>query len=343
MNILLVRVSSLGDVLHNMPVVNDLLRHFPHARIDWVVEEAYVNLVRLHPGVGQIFPFALRRWRKSLGAAATRREIRTFVQKLRSQEYDLILDTQGLLKTGLIMGLAKVKHGGKKVGLANGTEGSGYEGISRIFHHQSVPVEPRTHAVLRGRLVAAAAGGYVIDTPADFGLNPPASPSNQQPDWMPAAPYIVFFHGTAGAAKKWARANWIAIAAGLQATGMPILLPWGNPAERAEAEAMATHMPNAVILPALPMLDAVRLAQAAALVIGVDTGLTHIAAAYEKPTIEIYCASPRWKTEGNWSDKIINLGDQGQPPAVADVQRAIARLLITASSAPAAAPSSAAS
>lgn len=321
--ILLVRVSSLGDVLHNMPVVDDLLRHFPGAQIDWVVEEAYVNLVRLHPGVRHIIPFALRRWRKSLRSAATRAEIAGFYRQLRHDAYDLILDTQGLLKTGLIMGMARKTPNGKKVGLANGTEGSGYEGISRLFHDLSVPVDKHTHAVLRGRLVAAAAAGYVVNTPASFGLRVPAGDTS----WKPATPYVVFFHGTAGAAKKWARDNWIAIAAYLRQYDLPILLPWGSPAEKAEAEAMAAAMPNATVLPALSMQEATILAQSAALAIGVDTGLTHIAAAYETPTIEIYCASPKWKTEGNWSPKIINLGDNGVPPAVAEVEQAIQQLL----------------
>ena len=307
-----------------MPIVDDLHRHFNNAQIDWVVEEAYVNLVRLHPGVRNIIPFALRRWRKSLGAAETRQQIKHFYQQLRHEEYDLVLDTQGLFKTGLIMGITRLATGGKKVGLANGTEGSGYEGISRIFHNQSVAVDKRTHAVQRGRLVAAAASGYTVETPACFGLHTPEG----SPAWLPDQPYVVFFHGTAGAAKKWARTHWITIAEELRRYALPILLPWGNATEKAEAEAMAAEMQNATVLPALSMQDATILAQSAALVIGVDTGLTHIAAAYETPTIEIYCASPKWKTEGNWSDKIINLGDQGTPPSPNDVKDAIRKLLI---------------
>ncbi|MFZ6689693.1 lipopolysaccharide heptosyltransferase I [Undibacterium sp. SXout11W] len=324
MKILLIRVSSLGDVLHNMPIVDDLHRHFNNAQIDWVVEEAYVNLVRLHPGVQNIIPFALRRWRKNLGAAATWQEMKRFYQTLRKEKYDLVLDTQGLFKTGMIMGMTRLAPGGKKVGLANGTEGSGYEGISRFFHHQSVPVDRHTHAVLRGRLVAAAAAGYTVNTPASFGLEPPRG----TPAWLPGEPYVVFFHGTAGAAKKWARAHWVDIAEELRRYALPILLPWGNAAEKAEAEAMAAQMPNARVLPALSMQEATILAQSAALAIGVDTGLTHIAAAYETPTIEIYCASPKWKTEGNWSDKIINLGDQGRPPGSEEVKQAIKQLLV---------------
>jgi heptosyltransferase-1 len=326
LKILLVRVSSMGDVLHNMPVVNDLLRHAPDAQIDWVVEEAYAHLVALHPGVRKIIPFALRRWRKSLLSRATRREMAQFYTDLRAEQYDIVLDTQGLLKTGIIMGLAKLAPHGKKVGLANGTEGSGYEAASRIFHTDSLPVDIHTHAVLRGRLVAAHACGYSVNTPASFGLRV----LDRQPSWLPDTPFATFFHGTAGASKKWPRANWSQIARSLAEKNLAILLPWGSEQEKIEAEQMAASMPNAKVLPKLSMQDAIILAQRATLAIGVDTGLTHIAAAYETPTIEIYCDSPRWKTEGNWSAKIINLGDKGQAASVAAVQDAIAVLLAQA-------------
>ncbi|GGX75862.1 lipopolysaccharide heptosyltransferase I [Massilia dura] len=329
MNILLVRVSSLGDVLHNMPIVADIRRHFPGANIDWVVEEGYVSLVRLNPEVRNIIPFALRRWRKNLGDKAVRAEVKAFFRRVREVEYDYVFDTQGLLKTGVIMGAARVRkgrkgEGGQKVGLANGSEGSGYEGISRIFHTKSIPLDPRTHAVARGRLVVGAALGYAVDTPADFGL-PEIAVDEPRPDWLPPGPYAVYFHGTARDAKKWAPANWIAL--GRELAPMTILLPWGSPKEKAEAEALAAAMPNARVLPKLSMADAVMLARRAALAVGVDTGLTHIAAAFSRPVVEIYCDSPRWKTEGNWSPKIINLGDRGNPPSVADVAAAARSLL----------------
>ncbi|MES2129001.1 MAG: lipopolysaccharide heptosyltransferase I [Pseudomonadota bacterium] len=319
MKILLVRVSSLGDVLHNLPMVADILRHHPDATIDWVVEEGYVSLVRLNARVRKIIPFALRRWRKSLSSSATRAEIKTFFRTLREEHYDYVFDTQGLLKTGIIMGAA---HGRHKVGLANGSEGSGYEGISRLFHSRSIALDPRTHAVARGRLVAAAALGYKIDVAPDFGL--PAPSLANRPDWMPLQDYAVFFHGTARNAKKWAPENWIATGRAL--APMPVLLAWGSPAEKREAEALAASLPNAKVLPRLSMDEAVTLARNATLAIGVDTGLTHIAAAFLRPTIELYCDSPKWKTEGNWSPRIINLGDRGAPPSVADVLTAVASL-----------------
>ena len=322
LNILLVRVSSLGDVLHNLPMVADILRRHPDANIDWVVEEGYVSLVRLNPHVRKIIPFALRRWRKSLGDKATRAEIKAFFATLREQRYDYVFDTQGLLKTGIIMGAARINRGGRKVGLANGSEGSGYEAISRLFHTESIPLDPRTHAVARGRLVAGAALGYPVDVAPDFGL--PGPDTANRPHWMPAADYTVFFHGTAREAKKWPTAHWIATANAL--APMPVLLAWGSANEQREAEAIAAGAPNALVLPKLSMDEAIALARNAGLAIGVDTGLTHIAAAFVRPTIELYCDSPKWKTEGNWSARIINLGDKGQPPQVADVLAAVERL-----------------
>jgi len=322
-NILIVRVSSLGDVVHNMPMLADLRRHVPDAQIDWVVEESYASLVRLNGTVRNVIPFALRRWRKSLGSPGTRAELRAFRTALRATAYDLVFDTQGLIKTGLVMRMARLAPGGRRIGLANATEGSGYEGLSRLFHTASVPVGVRTHAVQRAREVAAAALGYTVDGPADFNLDAPGL----RPGWLPAKPYAVFFHGTARAAKQWPETHWIALGRQLTAQGLALLLPWGSDAEHEAARRIAAGIPGAQVLPRLPLMEAVTLAQRAALAVGVDTGLTHIAAAFERPTVELYCDSPRWKTEGNWSPRIINLGDAGAPPDVAEAAAAAQALL----------------
>jgi heptosyltransferase-1 len=326
LKILLVRVSSLGDVLHNLPIVADIRRHFPDAQVDWVVEEGYVSLVKLNPQVRKVIPFALRRWRRGLFSdAAVRAELRGFFRDLRAEQYDYVFDTQGLIKTGIVMACARTRPGGQKIGMANGTEDSGYEGVSRIFHSRSIPVALRTHAVARGRQVVAAVLGYAVDTPPDFGL--PAPAGAVRPAWMPAQDYVVFFHGTARDAKKWPAAHWIALGRAL--APLPVLLPWGSPREKEEAEHLAAALPNAQVLPKLSMMDAVELARHAALAVGVDTGLTHIAAAFVRPTVEIYCDSPRWKTEGNWSPRIVNLGDTGASPGVDAVVAAARRLLET--------------
>lgn len=325
MNILIVRVSSLGDVVHNMPLLADVHRHFPGAQIDWVVEEAYTDLVGLNPHVRAIIPIALRRWRKRLWSPSIRKEIAAFYRRLRSVRYDLVLDTQGLLKTGIVMQMARLAPNGKRVGLANATEDSGYEPLSRLFHTMSVPVDLRAHAVARGRAVAAAALGYAEGDDIDFGLQAPAVSAT--PPWSGLHEYAVFFHGTAGADKQWPIGSWRETAAALTQRGLPVLLPWGNQEEHARARQIASHIPNVKVLPKLSMMDAVALAQGASLAIGVDTGLTHVAAAYCRPTIELYIASPRWKTEGYWSPHIVNLGDAGVMPSVAEVGSAIDRLL----------------
>ncbi|AMO93799.1 lipopolysaccharide heptosyltransferase I [Collimonas fungivorans] len=326
MNILIVRVSSLGDVVHNMPMVSDIRRHYPDANIDWVVEEGYVGLVRMNPDVRRIIPIALRRWRKTLFSAATRAEISHFRQQLKLDAYDVVFDTQGLLKTSVVMRMARLALDGQRVGLANATEGSGYEPLSRIFHTRSVEVGLHTHAVLRAREVAAKALGYSVEGVADFNMHPLAMAPADSPAWLPDAPYAVFFHGTARAAKQWPNSSWVSIATVLAERGLLVLLPWGSDAEKINAEQLASQMSDARVLPKLPLMEAVLLAQRAALVIGVDTGLTHIAAAFNRPTIELYCDSPRWKTEGNWSPQIVNLGELGAPPTVEQVAQAIGQL-----------------
>ena len=310
-----------------MPMVSDIRRHYPDANIDWVVEEGYTGLVRMNPEVRRIIPIALRRWRKSLLSAATRAEIANFRRQLKQDAYDVIFDTQGLLKTSVVMRMARLAPEGQRVGLGNATEGSGYEPLSRLFHTKSVTVGLHTHAVLRARQVAAQALGYHVDGVADFNMHMPSMSAADLPAWLPDQPYAVFFHGTARAEKQWPASHWVQIAGLLAERGMLVLLPWGSDVEKLVAEQLASQMSNARVLPRLPLMEAVLLAQRAALVIGVDTGLTHIAAAFNRPTIELYCDSPRWKTEGNWSSQIINLGDIGAPPSVEQVAEGVGVLL----------------
>ena len=327
MKILIVRVSSLGDVVHNMPMVADIHRFYPDATIDWVVEEGYTELVALNGAVRRVIPFALRRWRKGLLLRTTRAEMREFYRQLQEEAYDYVFDTQGLLKTAVVMRLARLNVGGRRVGLGNATEGSGYEPISRVFHDLSVPVGLRLHAVERARTVAAKAMGYAIDhKPPEFNLAPPSTRATSSA-WLPESPYAVFFHGTARAAKQWPQQNWVELGRHLQARKLPVLLPWGSEEERKAAQTLQQQMPGAIVLPRLPLMEAILLAQRAALVVGVDTGLTHVGAAYCRPTVEIYGDSPRWKTEGSWSPNIINLGDEGIPPGAAEVITAVDGLL----------------
>lgn len=313
-----------------MPMVSDIRCHYPDANIDWVVEEGYASLVRMNPEVRRIIPIALRRWRKDLFSTTTRVEIGSFLRQIRRDAYDIIFDTQGLLKTSVVMRMARLAPEGQRVGLGNATEGSGYEPLSRLFHTKSISVGRHTHAVLRAREVAAQALGYSVEGVPDFNMHMPPMDAAELSAWLPDQPYAVFFHGTARAEKQWPASHWVQIAGLLAEYGLPVLLPWGSDAEKCSAEQLASQMSNARPLPKLPLMEAVLLAQRAALVIGVDTGLTHIAAAFKRPTIELYCDSPRWKTEGNWSAKIVNLGDLGQPPEVESVKEAVLILLASA-------------
>ena len=323
MRILIVRVSSLGDVVHNMPVLADIHRHYPDAIIDWVVEESYVGLVRLNKHVNEVIPFALRRWKKNLFSSSVRKEFSLFLNQLRSRSYDYVFDTQGLIKTGLVMGLANVTKNGMKIGLAHKTDGSGYEPLSRIFHDKSISVEKHIHVVQRGREIVARALGYTVDTPPDFGLTVP----DEHPQWLPSEPYAVFFHGTSRDSKKWPRQNWIEIGQLLEKSGLNILLPWGSAQEFDEATSLATSLPNSKVLPRLSIMDAALLTGKAGFVVGVDTGLSHLAAAYDKPTVQIYCNIPRWRTCADWSDNIVSLGGPDEVPTLDEVKTTVETLL----------------
>ena len=334
--ILLVKLSSLGDVLHNLPIVWDLRARLPDAQIDWVVEEGYVHL--LSPlltrdgfrGIDHIIPFGLRRWKKNLFNLAVWKEFFTFKKILQTTTYDVVLETQGLVKSAIVCSLAKKSKGAAVVGLANATEFSGYEPLARSFYNQSVRVPIQCHAVDRSRRVMCSA----LDWPL---LERSNIPRFYPPEFINSisksligglnAPYVLCFHSTAREAKRWANAHWVALGQDLVARGFQVVFPWGNAAEKSVSELLASRIPNAIVPPAFTIEEAFSVIAEAALIVGVDTGLTHLAAVLNRPTIEIYCDSPRWKTEGYWSDQICNLGDIQSPPTVQAVIKDCLNLL----------------
>jgi len=310
-----------------MPMICDIRCYYPDANIDWVVEESYVDLVGTNPIVRRVVPIALRRWRKNLFSISTVIEIISFYRRIRQDKYDFIFDVQGLLKTGLVMRIARLSKFGKRVGLGNATEGSGYESISRLFHTNSIKVGLHTHAVLRGRQVAAKALAYTINKVPDFNMQISQTRNIKLPFVLHKHTYVVLVHGSSKATKKWPVSCWAEIGNFLIERGLYVLLPWGNEEEKHNASNLAGLINKAHVLPKLSLIEVMSVIKYASLVIGLDTGLTHIAAAFNCPTIELYCASPRWKTEGNWSEKIINLGDLGYFPTTLEVKKAIATLL----------------
>lgn len=325
--ILLVKVSSLGDVVHNMPLVHDLRARWPGAEIDWVVEEGYVDLVRLLPDVRRVIPFALRRWRKRFYQSATWHQVGALRDALRQDSYDAVIESQGLLKTAVVARAARRAPAAPIIGLGNATQGSGYEPAARLLYTAPVRVPRQTHSVRRSRLLGAALTGVEPAEPPQFFGAAAQTLHVDDPVWsgLPAR-YAVCFHATAGAKKKWPVASWHALGQQLLADGLVMLLPWGNDAERRAAGEIAAGVPQAQVLPRFSVMQGFGLINRAEVVVGVDTGLVHIAAALCRPTVEIYTATWRWKTEGYWSDHIANVGDDGIVPSVEDVIEAARRV-----------------
>src|SRR6201991_3973600 len=323
--ILIVRVSSLGDVVHNMPAIADIRRRHPDAQIDWLVEESFVGLVELVQGVHRAIPVSLRRWRKKLFSPGNWAEIRAFRRALAAEHYDLVIDCQGLIKTAWLARMAR----GPVVGLGNRTDGAGYEWPVRFFYDRRVPIEPRTHVVERTRQLVAAA----LDLPKpqmtddiDFGIDTRrATLAVSELGLNLPVPYVVFVHATSRADKQWPEAAWIELGQALVTRGASIVLPWGTEAERATSEKLAKEFGAAAIVPPKMSLPAVvGLIDGAAATVGVDTGLVHIAAALKRPTVELYNFSTAWRTGGYWSPQVINLGDASRHPTLQQVKSALA-------------------
>lgn len=304
MRILIVKTSSLGDVIHNLPVISDIRRHFPQAQIDWCVEESFSAIPRLHPGVGRVIPVAVRRWRKKLLQAATWREMAEFRRQLASETYDAIIDTQGLLKSALIASRAK----GPRLGYAADAarEPAAARWYNRHFH-----VSRDLHAVIRNRRLVAAALGYQIEGEPDYGIEtPPASFS-----WLPHRPYAVFLTATSRDDKLWPEANWLTLGRSLNSQGFSVILPGGSALERERAARLAAAIPGALAAPPMSIPELASLLSGARAAVGVDTGLTHLAVALKTPTVAIYTATDPGLTGVLGAGFHRNLGGKAQTPS----------------------------
>jgi heptosyltransferase-1 len=341
--ILLVKLSSLGDVLHNLPIVWDLRKRLPHAQIDWIVEEAYVHLLEplktseTFKGIDRIIPVAFRRWRKNLFSLRTWREFFAMRKALQATTYDVLLETQGLLKSALVCALAKKSDHAIVAGLGNATEHSGYEPMARMFYTESVHVPLKCHAIDRSRWVMCSAFDWPLinrnDEPPHFypqpfvqQLPPLFFEGLKKTKEGGPAPYVVCFHSTARAAKRWPNEHWVELGKELSRQGYQVILPWGNESEMKVSALIASQIPGAIVPRAFSIEEAYSLVAHAALTVGVDTGLTHLSAVLGKPTVEIYCDSPRWKTEGYWSRVIANVGDMKEAPSINDVLMAVNKI-----------------
>ena len=319
MRILLVKTSSLGDVVHNLPVVSDLHARFPEAAIDWVVEEGFVEIPRLHPAVSRVIPVALRRWRRSLLSPATWNEIAAFRRLLRAEAYDLVLDTQGLIKSGLIVSATRLTRGGLRAGFA---AEAAREPLAARFYDATFAIPKSAHAVERNRWLAATACGFASDRPLSYGIG--ADPLAR--DWLPAAPYAVLLTASSRADKGWA--DWLELATALSKLGLRSVLPAGTALEREYAMRLAAKMQDAIVAPQLTIAELAGLCAGSRLVVGVDTGLTHLAAALGVPTLALFSATDPSLTGVHAEARVKNLGGIGRPASAQETIAAAKELLV---------------
>jgi len=289
LRVLLVKLSSLGDVVHSLPAAMDTMASVPGVQIDWVVEPAFAPLLKLCPAVQRVIPCNLRHWRKTFWQADTRRAWHAFKQDLQATDYDAVIDLQGLTKSALVSKLAPLTPNGKRFAMANRTEGSGYEAPTGWVADVHIPCEWHSHAVDRGRHVCAQALGYALPTSLQAGLL--ATPHT---DVLPQT--VALVHGSSRADKAWPLKHWQDLGQALQQQGFQLALPHANDAELQTAQAVAQACPGAVVWPRCP-LDELTLRLAACVgVIGVDSGVSHIAVALGLPHVQLYNFNTAWRT-----------------------------------------------
>lgn len=312
--ILLVKTSSLGDVVHNLPVASDIVAVHPGAVIDWVVEESFSAIPALHSAVRRAIPIAVRRWRKTWWHASTRREIQDFVRELRAVEYEAVIDTQGLLKSALVTRVAR----GRRYGL---DWSSSREPLS-VFYDRTFNVPRSQAAVERNRVLAARALDYTPPPQVSYGI----TTVRRDFDWLSSDRYAVLIHATSADRKLWPEDRWIALGLALADRGISSVLPWGSANERERSERLGRSISGSVVPPHLDVRDLAGLLAQAACAIGVDTGLTHLAGALGVATVGIYTATDPSRTGLYGCDRAVSLGGIRCAPDVDQVVQDMERL-----------------
>ena len=317
MRVLIVRLSSLGDVVHAAPVLADIHAALAQARIDWVLEEAFVPLARCLAGIDRVIPIALRRWKKRpLGC---RTELTRCWHELRREPYDAVIDLQGLVKSALVTRAARLAPQGRRHGLANRSDGSAYEPLARLAYDDAQTLGPRIHVVDRSRELAARALGYRVAGAPRIAWQPPA-PAAEDLAWADPRG-VLLVHGSAKAVKRLGSEFWVAIGKALVERGLRPLLPWGSAEERVRAEHIARAIgADAGVLPRLPLDRLAVVMQGLRGAIGLDTGLTHLAATLGRSTVQLFLEDKAWRAAAYWEPKTAVLQSQdGMAPRLAAV------------------------
>ncbi|MER8368284.1 lipopolysaccharide heptosyltransferase I [Mesorhizobium sp. M1348] len=315
MKVLIVKTSSMGDVIHTFPAVEDARRARPDISFDWCVEEAFAGIVALHPAIQTIHSVAIRRWRRKLLQPGTWREVVGLRRALRDCRYDLVLDAQGLLKSALVARLAAAP-------IAGFDRSSAREPSASLFYGHRDAVPRGLHAIERTRRLFGLALGYEPDfSRLESGIVPPAGR-------FVGEKTAFLLHGTSREDKKWPVADWIETARLLVGTGMTPVTTWSNDREKAVAEAIAGAVAQTVVFPRSPLAEIAAVIGGSALVIGADTGLTHLASAFGLPTVAVFLATEPGLTgpRGPFSSTLLaRPGRSVTPPEVmAEAERLLA-------------------
>lgn len=310
--ILFVKLSSLGDVIHHLPAVTDAALHHPGAHIAWAVEEAYVDIARLHPAVARTIAVGLRGLRRDPLAGLRWKRLTAARREVREGRWDYVIDTQGLVKSAWIARASDAPRFGLDAASAR-------ERLAARFYDVKFAVPRSLHAVERNRALVGAVLGYKPRGEARYGIVAPP----EAPEWAPRSPYVVMLHAASRASKRWASAHWVELANTMSARGYTAVFPGGTHAEREAAAALAREIPGAIAAPAMDLVQAAALLAHADGVVGVDTGLTHLAVALGVPTVGIYGATSPALTGLHGGARAVNVGEAGKPPSVGDVIAAI--------------------
>jgi heptosyltransferase I len=303
----------MGDVVHTMPAVTDIARHRPEAQIHWLVEAPFASLPAMHPSVQKVHTIAWRKWRKKLFDSQTREAIKRARSELRAEYFDLILDAQGLIKSAFFAGQAR--------GLRAGYDWkSAREGLASVWYQQVATIDKSLHAVQRTRLLAAAHLGYRAEGAPDFSMRMP------DPVWLPpttkpyARPYVVLIPGASREEKLWPEDRWIELAKHIATRGVEIVWLWGSKEEGSRCVKLAAQS-DGEIPPFLSVQDASALLARAKAVVGLDTGFSHVAAAFGVPTVGIYCDHEPGLVGIIGNGFVASVGGRGEIPDVARIKR----------------------
>lgn len=283
MKVLIVKTSSMGDVIHTLPALTAATKHFADIRFDWVVEEGFAEIPRWHFAVDNVIPVALRRWRKNIVDTLRHSEWQEFQRQLRQEQYDWIIDAQGLIKSAILTRFAR----GLRCGL---NWESAREPLASLFYRKKLSIDPQLHAVIRMQKIFSHALEYRDDEICtDYGLT---LKTNYEAD----KPYIVFLHGTTWKTKEWPTSYWQELAKLSASDGYGILLPWGNLLEYERAQLISQQCESVQILPKSNLATIASILAGAKAVVAVDTGLAHLAAALAVPTVSLYGATDPLRT-----------------------------------------------